>query len=186
MANEQCWAKCGGTLRILCHRLLCNPPESVFCCAIHPKATHIATGGEDDRLVVRNMTNFEVVYLEAAFKDSVDQAAFSGKDGAFLAAADMSGVIKVWNVASKEVAWEFETSDIKVGEFCGQRVKTPFETILPPCSPRSGIRLPTSCSPRPSTRSCGCGKSRRERAKFTPVCSGYWRSPDSFKQSHPK
>ena len=131
MANEQCWAKCGGTLRILCHRLLCNPPESVFCCAIHPKATHIATGGEDDRLVVRDTTNFEVVYLEAAFKDSVDQAAFSGKDGAFLAAADMSGVIKVWNVASKAVAWEFETSDIKVGEFRCRRVnrllsKVPF------------------------------------------------------------
>ena len=42
------------------------------------------------------------------------QAAFSGKDGAFLAAADMSGVIKVWKVAAKEVVWEFETSDITV------------------------------------------------------------------------
>ena len=49
-----------------------------------------------------------------AFKDSVVQAAFSSKDGAFLAAADMSGVIKVWKVAAKEVVWEFETSDITV------------------------------------------------------------------------
>ena len=47
-------------------------------------------------------------------KDSVVQAAFSSKDGAFLAAADMSGVIKVWKVAAKEVVWEFETSDITV------------------------------------------------------------------------
>ena len=42
------------------------------------------------------------------------QASFSSKDGAFLAAADMSGVIKVWKVAAKEVVWEFETSDITV------------------------------------------------------------------------
>ena len=45
------------------------------------------------------------------------QAAFSGKDGAYLAAADMSGVIKVWKVAAREVVWEFETSDITVRKF---------------------------------------------------------------------
>ena len=91
--------------------------ESVFCCALHPGGTHVATGGEDDRLVVRDATkNFDVDFESGgdAFKDSVVQAAFSGKDGAFLAAADMSGVIKVWKVAAREVVWEFETSDITV------------------------------------------------------------------------
>jgi len=89
--------------------------KSVFCCALHPNATHVATGGEDDRLVVRDAAkNFEIDFESGgdAFKDSVVQAAFSSKDGAFLAAADMSGVIKVWKVAAKEVVWEFETSDI--------------------------------------------------------------------------
>ncbi len=34
--------------------------------------------------------------------------------GDFLAAADMSGLIRVWKMASKEKVWEFETSDITV------------------------------------------------------------------------
>ena len=57
------------------------------------------------------------------------QAAFSSKDGAFLAAADMSGVIKVWKVAAKEVVWEFETSDITVRSFAVRPVQfNPLQT----------------------------------------------------------
>ena len=47
------------------------------------------------------------------FKDSVVHAGFS-HGGDFLAAADMSGLIRVWKMASKEKVWEFETSDITV------------------------------------------------------------------------
>jgi WD40 repeat protein len=60
------------------------------------------------------------VLLESGshFKDSVVQAQFS-HDGTYLAAADLSGVIKVWKLngditANKEIVWEFETSDISV------------------------------------------------------------------------
>jgi len=40
----------------------------------------------------------------------------------YLAAADLSGVIKVWKLngdinSSKEIVWEFETSDISVRSF---------------------------------------------------------------------
>ena len=88
--------------------------ESVFCCALHPKGTYFASGGEDDRAVVRD-ANTGDLYMESAegcFKDSVVHVAFSQGEGTFLAAADMSGVIKVWKVAAKEVVWEFETTDI--------------------------------------------------------------------------
>jgi WD40 repeat protein len=86
--------------------------KSVFCCAMHPKGSYFATGGEDDRAVVRDASTGEV-YLDCSdgFKDSVVHVAFS-HEGAYFAAADMSGVIRVWKVASKEVVWEFETADI--------------------------------------------------------------------------
>lgn len=45
------------------------------------------------------------------FKDSVTQVGFS-HDGSLCACADMSGVIRVYKVAAKELVWEFETSDI--------------------------------------------------------------------------
>ena len=45
------------TRRLLCTyilRIQIFLLESVFCCALHPAGTHVATGGEDDRLVVRD------------------------------------------------------------------------------------------------------------------------------------
>ncbi len=47
------------------------------------------------------------------FKDSVVHVGFSHK-GRYLAAADMSGVVKVWDVETKKVVWEQEISDITV------------------------------------------------------------------------
>ena len=52
------------------------------------------------------------------FKDSVAHVQFS-HDGVYLAAADLSGIIKVWKLngdisSNKEIVWEFETSDISV------------------------------------------------------------------------
>lgn len=90
-------------------------PEPVFCCDVHPRdPTLVVTGGEDDRAFVWNAASAEVVMkCDQGFKDSVVHSAFS-HDGAFLAAADMSGVVKVWKMASKDIIWEFETSDITV------------------------------------------------------------------------
>ncbi len=60
------------------------------------------------------------VILESGtqFKDSVVHVQFSN-DGMYLAAADLSGVIKVWKLngdiaPNREIIWEFETSDISV------------------------------------------------------------------------
>ncbi len=62
---------------------------------------------------------FQVI-LESGtqFKDSVVHVQFSN-DGMYLAAADLSGVIKVWKLngditLNREIVWEFETSDISV------------------------------------------------------------------------
>ena len=72
------------------------------------------TGGEDDRAFGWDAATGEERWrCDAGFKDSVVQARFS-HDGSYLAAADMSGVIKVWKVTTKEAVWEFETSDITV------------------------------------------------------------------------
>lgn len=85
--------------------------------ALHPKNAHLAaSGGEDDLAYVWNTHTGEVVLKCDGFKDSVVFVAFS-QDGTYLAAADMAGVIKVWKVATQELTWEFETSDITVKRY---------------------------------------------------------------------
>ncbi|TRY61942.1 hypothetical protein TCAL_03720 [Tigriopus californicus] len=85
---------------------------SVFTVALHPKNPQIAaSGGEDDLAYVWHTHTGGVVLKCDGFKDSVVFVAFS-QDGTYLAAADMAGVIKVWKVATQELTWEFETSDI--------------------------------------------------------------------------
>lgn len=46
-------------------------------------------------------------------KDSVTCAGFS-HDSVFVATGDMSGLIKVWRVDTKEEAWSFEVGDLEV------------------------------------------------------------------------
>ena len=46
-------------------------------------------------------------------KDSVTCTGFS-HDGVYVATADLSGLIKVWKVETKEEIWSFECSDIEV------------------------------------------------------------------------
>ena len=111
---------------------------SVFTCDISPNSlVPIAvSGGEDDRAFIWNWKTGEVVSELGSsnqnvmnFKDSVVFARFN-KDGTLVAAADMSGVIKVWRIpkcfqdANNSLAsptvfqinieplWKFETSDI--------------------------------------------------------------------------
>lgn len=46
-------------------------------------------------------------------KDSVVQVSWS-HDGTMLASGDMAGLIQVWSVATKELIWSFEISDLEV------------------------------------------------------------------------
>lgn len=39
-------------------------------------------------------------------------------DSSLVATADMSGLIKVWKVESKEEIWSFEVGDLEVGKMC--------------------------------------------------------------------
>ena len=50
-------------------------------------------------------------------KDSVTCTGFS-HDGVYVATADLSGLIKVWKVETKEEIWSFECSDIEVPVVC--------------------------------------------------------------------
>lgn len=88
--------------------------KPVFTCAVSEREsgeTLVLTGGEDDRAVLWNLDSGQVVSTLEGFKDSVVRTAFS-KDGSFYAACDMSGVIKAFKMATNEMVWEFETSDI--------------------------------------------------------------------------
>ena len=51
--------------------------------------------------------------LSTGHKDSVTCAMFS-HDSSLVATADMSGLIKVWKVESKEEIWSFEVGDLEV------------------------------------------------------------------------
>lgn len=46
-------------------------------------------------------------------KDSVAQVSFS-HDGALMASGDMSGLIQVWHISTKELIWSFEVADLEV------------------------------------------------------------------------
>merc|ERR1719400_321553 len=109
--------------------------KSVFTCDINPNenAFLAVSGGEDDKAFIWNWkTGNLVTELGTAaqgaltFKDSVVFTRFN-KEGSLVAAADMSGVIKVWRIPKSsqedtnsqnvseiknEALWNFETSDI--------------------------------------------------------------------------
>lgn len=93
---------------------------SVFCCDIHPDGLLAVTGGEDDKSYVWSVETGDVVMDCTGHDDSVIFSGFS-YDGAYLATADMSGVIKVWEVNTAnlnqpwKVAFEYETDDISWG-----------------------------------------------------------------------
>lgn len=74
---------------------------SVFCCDFHPEGKLVATGGEDDKAFVWNVETGQEVMECLGHKDSVIFVGFCF-DGAHLATADMSGVIKVWKCNLEE------------------------------------------------------------------------------------
>lgn len=94
--------------------------KSVFCCDLHPSGKYAVTGGEDDKAFVWSTETGEVIMECKGYKDSVIFVGFSF-DGAYLAAVDMSGVIKVLkcNLENTEQEWpvvfEYEADDINWG-----------------------------------------------------------------------
>ncbi|KAM9821234.1 angio-associated migratory cell protein [Neosynchiropus ocellatus] len=86
---------------------------SVFCVSLDPATNSLAvTGGEDDKAYVWRVSDGEVLLECTGHKDSVTCAMFS-HDSALVASGDMSGLIKVWKVETKEEIWSFEVGDLE-------------------------------------------------------------------------
>lgn len=54
-----------------------------------------------------------LLFASTGHKDSVTCALFS-HDSSLVASGDMSGMIKVWKVETKEEIWSFEVGDLEV------------------------------------------------------------------------
>lgn len=54
-------------------------------------------------------------FISPGHKDSVTCALFS-HDSTLVATGDMSGLIKVWKLETKEEIWSFEVGDLEVSE----------------------------------------------------------------------
>uniref|UniRef100_A0A7N6ANK0 Angio-associated migratory cell protein n=1 Tax=Anabas testudineus TaxID=64144 RepID=A0A7N6ANK0_ANATE len=86
---------------------------SVFCVSLDPATNNLAvTGGEDDKAYVWRVSDGEVLMECTGHKDSVTCAVFS-HDSSLVASGDMSGMIKVWKVETKEEVWSFEVGDLE-------------------------------------------------------------------------
>ncbi|XP_040565339.1 angio-associated migratory cell protein [Lepeophtheirus salmonis] len=88
--------------------------KSVFCVHLRPgdRSTFEAvSGGEDDKAYLWDIKTGAVNFVFDGYKDSVTHVRFN-HDGSYLAAADMSGVIRVYKLSSSSIVWEFETADI--------------------------------------------------------------------------
>ncbi|XP_037552613.1 angio-associated migratory cell protein [Nematolebias whitei] len=86
---------------------------SVFCVSLDPATNSLAvTGGQDDKAYVWRVSDGEVLLECTGHKDSVSCAMFS-HDSSLVASGDMSGLIKVWRVESKEEIWSFEVGDLE-------------------------------------------------------------------------
>ncbi|XP_072539040.1 angio-associated migratory cell protein [Salminus brasiliensis] len=86
---------------------------SVFCISLDPVMNNLAiTGGEDDKAYVWSVANGEVLFECTGHKDSVTCAGFS-HDSKLVSSGDMSGLIKVWKIETKEEIWSFEVGDLE-------------------------------------------------------------------------
>ncbi|KAJ1184158.1 hypothetical protein NDU88_000968 [Pleurodeles waltl] len=86
---------------------------SVFCVSLDPQQSALAvTGGEDDKAFVWRVSDGELLFECSGHKDSVTCAAFS-HDSTLVATGDMSGLLKVWSVETKQEVWSFEVGDLE-------------------------------------------------------------------------
>uniref|UniRef100_A0A4W5NG42 Angio-associated migratory cell protein n=1 Tax=Hucho hucho TaxID=62062 RepID=A0A4W5NG42_9TELE len=87
--------------------------SSVFCVSLDPATNSLAvTGGEDDKAYVWRVSDGEVLFECTGHKDSVTSVLFS-HDSSLVATGDMSGLIKVWKVETKQEVWSFEVGDLE-------------------------------------------------------------------------
>lgn len=87
--------------------------KAVFCLSLDHKSNTLAvSGGEDDMAYVWRLTDGDVLLECTGHKDSVISASFS-HDSTLVVTGDMSGLIKVWDVESKQQIWSFEVGDLQ-------------------------------------------------------------------------
>lgn len=87
--------------------------KAVFCLNLDHKSNTLAvSGGEDDTAYVWRLTDGDVLLECTGHKDSVISASFS-HDSTLVVTGDMSGLIKVWDVESKQQIWSFEVGDLQ-------------------------------------------------------------------------
>ncbi|XP_071148534.1 angio-associated migratory cell protein-like [Mytilus edulis] len=85
--------------------------DAVFTVSVDKKSSNlVVTGGQDDRGFVWSANTGEQIMECNGFKDSVTCVGFS-PDGSMVAMADLSGVIRVYDVETKKEVWSFECSD---------------------------------------------------------------------------
>uniref|UniRef100_A0A8C4TP52 Angio-associated migratory cell protein n=1 Tax=Erpetoichthys calabaricus TaxID=27687 RepID=A0A8C4TP52_ERPCA len=86
---------------------------SVFCVNLDPVSNCLAvTGGEDDKAFVWKVNDGTLLLECTGHKDSVTCSSFS-YDSLLVASGDLSGLIKVWKVETKEEIWSFEVGDLE-------------------------------------------------------------------------
>ncbi|XP_039612357.1 angio-associated migratory cell protein [Polypterus senegalus] len=86
---------------------------SVFCVNLDPVSNCLAvTGGEDDKAFVWRVNDGTLLLECTGHKDSVTCSSFS-YDSLLVATGDLSGLIKVWKVETKEEIWSFEVGDLE-------------------------------------------------------------------------
>nr|CAB3219599.1 angio-associated migratory cell protein-like [Phallusia mammillata] len=73
---------------------------------------YVVSGGEDDKAYVWEIESGEIILECTGHKDSVTCAEFNA-DSTLVATGDMSGIIKVWKIETKEEVFQFETSDLE-------------------------------------------------------------------------
>jgi len=75
-----------------------------------------ATGSEEDKAYLWNTITGNIILECTGHNDSIIFAEFSFND-TYLATADMSGIIKLWQIDTKACIWETNLGDITVSIF---------------------------------------------------------------------
>jgi WD40 repeat protein len=70
--------------------------EGVTCLAFHPNGRWLASGSDDDTVIIWNLQTNEI-HRRLRHDADVNTVSFS-KDGTRLASADADGVVKIWVV----------------------------------------------------------------------------------------
>ncbi|XP_014252471.1 angio-associated migratory cell protein [Cimex lectularius] len=76
--------------------------QDVFACALSPDGVYAGTGGQDECFLLWNTHSGIMLFKSACFKDSVTMIEFS-KDGKYIAAGDMAGIVVVWKIVGGNV-----------------------------------------------------------------------------------